>query len=90
MHTQVGADKKLSKPPEQERITTSIGADLDEATMNALISFLKDNVNVFAWKPDDMPGIDPNLFYQKLVVNPLVKHVCQIRQIIVARSCPSG
>ena len=45
---------------------TSIGADLDEATMNALTPFLKDNVDVFAWKLADMPHIDPNLFYHNL------------------------
>lgn len=80
MHTQVGADKKLSKPPDQERITTSIGADLDEATMNALTPFLKDNVDVFAWKLADMPHIDPNLFYHNLAINPSIKLICQRRR----------
>lgn len=59
---------------------TSVGADLDEATMNALTSFLKDNADIFAWMLDDMLGIDPNLLCLKLALNLLVKPVYQRRR----------
>ena len=39
----------------------SIGADLDNETMEIFSSFLKENANIFAWKLANMPGIDPNL-----------------------------
>lgn len=48
--------------------------------MDALTLFIKENVDVFVWKPIDMPGIDPNLFYHKLVVNPSIKLICQRRR----------
>jgi len=49
-----------------EEQMTSIRADLDSETMKTLSSFLKENVNIFAWKPRDMLVIDPNLFCHKL------------------------
>lgn len=54
--------------------------DLDEETRETLSSFLKENVNVFTWKPEDMLRIDLNFFCHKLAVNPFVKLVCQRRR----------
>uniref|UniRef100_A0A2N9FU44 Uncharacterized protein n=1 Tax=Fagus sylvatica TaxID=28930 RepID=A0A2N9FU44_FAGSY len=39
--------------------TTSIGTKMDRTIREAMISFLKSNLDVFAWTHDDMPGIDP-------------------------------
>lgn len=58
---------------------TSIGAYLDEGTREILSSFLKENVDVFAWKPIGMPSINPNFFCHKLALNPSVKPLCQRR-----------
>lgn len=45
--------------------------------MEILSFFLKENVDVFAWKLTNNPDIDPNLFCLNLAVNPSVKLVCQ-------------
>ena len=35
-----------------------------------LIRFLKENLDVFAWRHEDMLGIDPEVIQHKLNVNP--------------------
>ena len=40
---------------------TSVGAYLDNETRETLPSFPKENVNIFAWKPVDMPNIDKKI-----------------------------
>uniref|UniRef100_A0A2N9HBH6 RNA-directed DNA polymerase n=1 Tax=Fagus sylvatica TaxID=28930 RepID=A0A2N9HBH6_FAGSY len=46
--------------------TTSIGTKMDGTIREAMISFLKSNLDVFAWTHDDMPGIDPATICHKL------------------------
>uniref|UniRef100_A0A2N9G6E6 RNase H type-1 domain-containing protein n=1 Tax=Fagus sylvatica TaxID=28930 RepID=A0A2N9G6E6_FAGSY len=46
--------------------TTSIGTKMDMTIREALIGFLKNNLDVFAWTHDDMPGIDPATICHKL------------------------
>lgn len=55
----------------------SIRANLDSETMEVLSFFLKENADLFSRKLTNISGIDPNLFYHKLVVNPSLKPVCQ-------------
>lgn len=43
----------------------------------ALLNFLKDNTDVFAWFPKDMKGIDPNFICHKLAINPKIRPVAQ-------------
>ena len=50
-----------------------IGSKLVEDVKDLLIHFLKQNVEVFAWKQEDMRGIDPAVITHKLNVKP-VKH----------------
>ena len=42
-----------------------------------LVSFLRKNVNVFAWKPTDMPGVPRELIEHSLNVSPTAKPIKQ-------------
>ena len=39
--------------------TTKIGTTLSPEMRSRLIKFLKENLDVFAWSHEDMPGISP-------------------------------
>ena len=54
-----------------------IGSKLAEDVKDLLIRFLKQNVEVFAWKQEDMGGIDPAVITHKLNVAPSFKPVKQ-------------
>ena len=57
-----------------------IGSKLAEEIRNPLIRFLEQNIEVFAWKQEDMGGVDPAMTTQKLNVNPSFKTVKQKRR----------
>ena len=57
-----------------------IGSKLAEDVKNPLIHFLKQNVEVLAWKQEDMGGIDPAVITHKLNVIPSFKPVKQKRR----------
>ncbi|XP_077219760.1 uncharacterized protein LOC143853950 [Tasmannia lanceolata] len=57
-----------------------ISCSLDSSTWNDLTQFLRDNANVFAWAPADMPSIHPEVSTHKLGVNPTCKPVKQKRR----------
>uniref|UniRef100_A0A2N9EXT2 Reverse transcriptase domain-containing protein n=1 Tax=Fagus sylvatica TaxID=28930 RepID=A0A2N9EXT2_FAGSY len=66
--------------------TTSIGTKMDGTKMDrtireAVISFLKSNLDVFAWTHDDMPGIDPATICHKLHVNSSIRPIKQKRRV---------
>ena len=46
-----------------------------------LVHFLKENLNVFAWSHEDMPGISPEVIQHKLNVNLKRKPVQQRRRV---------
>ena len=46
-----------------------------------LVQFLKENLNVFAWSHEDMPGISPEVIQHKLNVNLKRKPVQQRRRV---------
>ena len=50
--------------------STKIGADLEGKIKKGLIRFLKENIDVFAWSHEDMPGIDPSFITHRLNVYP--------------------
>ena len=60
-----------------------IGSKLVEDVKNLLIHFLKQNVEVFAWKQEDMGGIDPAVITHKLNVIASFKPVKQKRRSFV-------
>ena len=49
--------------------TTRIGTTLSPKMRSMLVQFLKENLNVFAWNHEDMPGISPRVIKHKLNVN---------------------
>ena len=57
--------------------TTRIGMTLSPEIRTKLIKFLKENLDVFAWSHEDMPGISPKIIQHKLNVDPERKPVQQ-------------
>ena len=55
--------------------TTRIGMTLSPEMKSMLVQFLKENLNVFAWSHEDVPGISPKVIEHKLNVNPKKKPV---------------
>ena len=55
--------------------TTRIGTTLSFEIRTRLIKFLKENLDVFAWSHEDMPGISLKIIQHKLNVNPERKPV---------------
>ena len=55
----------------EDRITktTRIGTTLSSEMRTKLIEFLKENLDVFAWSNEDMPGISPKIIQHKLTVD---------------------
>ena len=57
-----------------------IGSKLAEGIRSPLIRFLKQNMEVFAWKQEDMGGVDPAVITHRLNVNPSFKPIKQKRR----------
>ena len=57
-----------------------VGSKLTKYLRSLLIRFLKQNKDVFAWKQEDMGGIDPAIITEKLNVSPSFKPVKQKRR----------
>ena len=57
-----------------------IGSKLAEDIKSPLIHFLKQNMEVFAWKQEDMGRIDPAVITHKMNVSPSFKPVKQKRK----------
>ena len=57
-----------------------IGSKLAEDLRSLLIHFLKQNKDVFAWKQEDMGGIDPAIITHRLNISPSFKPVKQKRR----------
>ncbi|KAM1066715.1 hypothetical protein ACFX2B_021848 [Malus domestica] len=57
-----------------------IGTTLSPPIRLALISFLQDNTEVFAWSYEDMPGISPDIICHRLRIDPKTKPVRQKRR----------
>ena len=56
---------------------TRIGTTLSRKMRSRLVQFLKENLNVFTWSHEDMPGISPRVIEHKLNVNPKKKPIQQ-------------
>ena len=59
---------------------TYIGSKLAENLRSLLTHFLKKNKDVFAWKQEDMGGIDPAIITHRLNVSPFFKPAKQKRR----------
>ena len=75
----VGEDIPLDKNDPGK--STRIGVDLEAKIKNGLIRFLKENIVVFAWSHEDMPGIDPSVITYRLNVYPSSKPVRQKKKV---------
>ena len=91
-HTWVIEDKTLEIVKKLETIelvegssgkTTQIGTTLSPKTKEGIINFLKDNLDVFAWSHEAMPGIPASLIQHRLNVNPGKKPIQQRRRVFV-------
>ena len=60
-----------------------IGSKLAKDVRDLLIHFLKQNIEVFAWKQEDMGGINPAVITHKLNINPSFKPVKQKRRSFI-------
>ena len=59
--------------------TIRIGTTLSPKMRTKLVQFLKENLDVFAWSHEDMPGISPKVIQHKLNVDLERKPVQQRR-----------
>jgi hypothetical protein len=57
--------------------TLRIGSTLEPEQEEALVHFLKGNLDVFAWNPSDMPRIPREVTKHKLNIKPSAKPVKQ-------------
>jgi hypothetical protein len=74
----INKGQKLVEPTEKLEVivlynekpdkTTNIGTKMNGRIRKVVIEFLKDNIDVFAWTHEDMPGIDPSIISHKLNV----------------------
>ena len=55
--------------------TTQVGMSLNLQTKTEIISFLKDNLDVFTWSREDMLGILANIIQHHLNMDPKKKPV---------------
>ena len=61
--------------------TTQMGMNLSPETKEGIVDFLKDNLDVFAWSQEDMPGIPASIIQHRLNVDPEKKPVQQRRRV---------
>ncbi|XP_072066687.1 uncharacterized protein [Arachis hypogaea] len=56
---------------------TFVGRSISKEELKAITTFLQDQADLFACKPSDMPGIDPQIISHKLAINSSTKSVQQ-------------
>ena len=61
--------------------STRIRADLEGKIKKDFIRFRKENIDVFAWSHEDMPGINPSVITHRLNVYPSSKPVRQKKKV---------
>jgi DNA-binding HxlR family transcriptional regulator len=66
---------------EKPEKTTNIGTMMDGRMRKTIIKFLKNNIDVFAWTHEDMPGIDPSIISHKLNVDTSMRPIKQKSQV---------
>ncbi|KAI5329272.1 hypothetical protein L3X38_028669 [Prunus dulcis] len=66
--------------PDKPERKARIGSRLSHEEKIELAAFLRNNKDVFAWSPSDMPGINPQIICHRLHVNPAIKPVAQKRR----------
>ena len=71
----IEALEDIPSDKDDPRKSTRIGADLKGKIKKGLACFLRENIDVFAWSHEDMPGIDPSVITHRLNVYPSSKPV---------------
>ena len=61
--------------------TTRMGTLASPTVRQDLVNFLRMNQDIFAWSPEDMPGIDPSVIVHRLNVNPDSSPVRQKKRV---------
>ncbi|XP_030936012.1 uncharacterized protein LOC115961117 [Quercus lobata] len=61
--------------------TTQIGTSMSQKTKGEIVSFLKSNLDIFAWSHEDMSGIPTSLIQHHLNVDPGKKPVQRKRRV---------
>ncbi|KAM2156387.1 hypothetical protein ACFX1R_042081 [Malus domestica] len=69
--------EKVSISKDYLDLMVKIGTTLSPLIRLALISFLQENTEVFAWSYEDMPGISPDIICHRLSIYPKTKPVRQ-------------
>ncbi|KAK8945084.1 hypothetical protein KSP39_PZI007855 [Platanthera zijinensis] len=70
---------------EAEGRKLSINSELPEDQKAELISCLLENLDVFAWSAEDMPGVDPDVACHHLNVDPAAKPVQQKKRDVAVK-----
>jgi hypothetical protein len=65
---------------EEEHQTTKLGVNMQPKERAEILEILRKNVDLFAWHPKDMPGIDENIITHKLAISPKAKSVSQCKR----------
>ncbi|XP_028124725.1 uncharacterized protein LOC114321728 [Camellia sinensis] len=83
-HQVIRAEEKAVEELVEVRINTEspgkfflLGSSLAAQERTEMVEFLVANIEVFAWTPYDMPGIDPSFFFHQLNVFPNAHPVIQ-------------
>ncbi|KAM1774557.1 hypothetical protein ACFX12_043913 [Malus domestica] len=72
--------EKVSISKDYPNRMVKIGTTLSPPIRLSLISFLKENTEVFAWSYEDMPSISLDIIYHRLSIDPKTKPVRQKRR----------
>ena len=64
-----------------DKKTTRIGTSMVKEIRDSIVQFLRENVDVFTWSHDDMPGISTEVIVHKLNVNLSMRPVKQKRWV---------
>ena len=79
--TRPAPSEELEQLSDQPEHLIYIGSKLTKDIKSPLIHFLKQNMEVFAWKQEDMGGVDPAMITHRLNVSPSFKPVKQKRRL---------
>ncbi|RDY10168.1 hypothetical protein CR513_05358, partial [Mucuna pruriens] len=61
----------------EEKKEVKVGTSIKGSQGDKLLKLLANNVDIFAWTYQDMPGLDPNIIKHKLPLNPKCSSVKQ-------------
>ena len=65
--------------------STKIGADLEGKIKKDIVRFPRENIDVFAWSHEDIPGIDPSVVTHRLNIYPSSKPVRQKKRVLAPK-----